>query len=839
MPQKKRLPDLKTLLLGSKKMESGSYARYPNGTQKLAPVTDIEKGVIRTEDNRNVKLLEVLPCNFHLKSAMEQLNIIHYLASYLKISPSFLQILVRTQRADIDAYCKQMERHYEMEINENCREMIYEDAQLVNYMAEHETVTHKFYMSFPYQGSAQDFEAIAGELADQAETAYQYLDYCNLEVLRHEDYDNFLLKTLYTILNKKQARHRDLDALAGMFSPVYGEPGYTGEWTEEEEAGRMSLQDLLSPNECDLTSKKYVLIDGVYHAYFFVAGYGYPTQVGLAWLSPLIEMGDGVSISFFLERKNKEEMLPKVSKTTMINRSRMRDVGETRTDFEELDDAIDSGMYIKNQMNRENEDFYYMHTLIEVIADDEETLEKRMSGVENLCKSMNLMIRRADYRHEACYRSMLPLAQLDPEVAKLSRRNVLTFGAAAAFPFSSYELCDETGILLGINLHNNSAIILDQYNTERYINGNLAMFGASGAGKTYTLLLIAMRLRMHGVKVYCIAPEKGFEYRWACEAIGGQYLKISPGSDDSINIMEIRKVTLDIDSNLREGSPRNDSVLLEKVQSVHTYLSLHYPNMTPEESYQLDTAILECYKGFGITKDNSSLLKEDGSFRDMPDLTHLYPVLLQYPSLKSVALVVKKLMEFGFGRQTNIDVHSSFVVLDTSSAKKEDVSACTYLATSFIRDELTSSRTRKVAVFTDELWKIAGEEGNEQAADFALELIKTVRGYGGVFISATQNIIDYFALRGGKFGESLLNNSHLKLLLKMEEAEALKLQEKLGLSDEETMQLIRCNRGQGLLCAGKTRIPVEIRASQKEHDLITTNRADLEKRKAGVSDEHE
>ena len=167
------------------------------------------------------------------------------------------------------------------------------------------------------------------------------------------------------------------------------------------------------------------------------------------------------------------------------------------------------------------------------------------------------------------------------------------------------------------------------------------------------------------------------------------------------------------------------------------------------------------------------------------------------------------------------------------------MSACTYLATSFIRDELTSSRTRKVAVFTDELWKIAGEEGNEQAADFALELIKTVRGYGGVFISATQNIIDYFALRGGKFGESLLNNSHLKLLLKMEEAEALKLQEKLGLSDEETMQLIRCNRGQGLLCAGKTRIPVEIRASQKEHDLITTNRADLEKRKAGVSDEHE
>lgn len=333
-----------------------------------------------------------------------------------------------------------------------------------------------------------------------------------------------------------------------------------------------------------------------------------------------------------------------------------------------------------------------------------------------------------------------------------------------------------------------------------------------------------------------IVPEKGFEYRAACEAIGGQYLKISPGSDDSINLMEIRKLTLDIDSDMRDGASRNDSVLLEKVQVIHTYLALHYPNMTPEESYQLDTAILECYKEFGITKDNSSLLKEDGSFRDMPDFTHLYPVLLKYPSLKNIALVVKKLTEFGFGRQTNVDVHSSFVVLDTSSAQKEDVSACTYLATSFIRDELTSSRIRKVAIIGDELWKIAGEEGNEQAADFAIELIKTVRGYGGVFISATQNTIDYFALRNGKFGDALLNNSRLKLLLQMEEAEAVKLQEKLGLSDEETMQIVRCSRGQGLLCAGKTRVHVEIRASQKEYDLITTNRADLEKRKAGTAD---
>ena len=275
---------------------------------------------------------------------------------------------------------------------------------------------------------------------------------------------------------------------------------------------------------------------------------------------------------------------------------------------------------------------------------------------------------------------------------------------------------------------------------------------------------------------------------------------------------------------------RNDSVLLDVIQDIRTYLKLWYSNMTPEEGYQLNVAVMECYELFGITKNNASLLNPNGSFKTMPDFSHLYPFLLKYPSLKNVAVVVKDLIDSGLGGQTNVNLNSSFIVLDTSSAREEDVSPITFLGTYFIRDELSRSRTRKKAVFGDELWKIAGSEGNEQAADFVIKLIKTIRGYSGVFIAATQNVIDYFALRDGKFGDTLLNNSRLKLLLQMEEAEALKLQEKLGLTDEEVMQIVRSGRGQGLLCAGKNRISVEIRASQAQHELITTSRTDLEKR---------
>ena len=836
--KKIKMPDIKSLIFGAPKTDPVVLgSRFPNGTQALVPVVDVQQGVIITEDGRYLKILEVLPTNFYLKSAMEQQNIIYYMASYLRIAPISLQILVQTGRADIDAYCDQMQKCYETETNEMCRDMILEDAQLVNYLAANEAVTRKFFLVFQYEGNAGDFSEIAKQMAEIAETALQYLDYCGLEVLRHDQYDDFLFRTLYTVYHRSSGSDVDHKALfAEVGAPIHGsEELPPEEMTEEDKLGILSVQDVLAPTECDLTNKEHIIIDGTYYAYLYVSGYGYPTQTGLAWLSPLVELGDGISISYFLNKRRKEQILPKVAKTTMFNRSRMRDVEDTRSDFEELDDAISSGMYIKEQLNREGEEFFYMNTLIEVTAFDPETLEQRIKQVQNRCAAMNMTIRRADYCHEQCFKSMLPLCKLDPDIDKKSRRNILTQGAAGAFPFSSFELCDDKGVLMGINLHNNSTVILDNFNSDIYSNGNMAIFGMTGAGKTYTILLMAMRMRMNGVQVFVIAPEKGFEYRGPCEALGGQYIKLARGSTDCINIMDIRRTTMDIDDNLQGHESRKDSVMLDVVQDVKTYFQLRYPAMTPEERYMLNAAIIECYGNFGITKDNETILNPDGSFKEMPTLVDLYPIVNAIPELKNISIIIRDLIESGLGGKTNVNLRSGFIVMDTSASREEDLAATTFLATVFFRDEMSKSRTRKKAVFGDELWIIAGKEGNEQASEFVIKLVKTIRGYGGIFVSCTQNTIDYFALNNGKFGDAVLNNSRLKLLLQMEEPEALKLKEKIGLSDEEVMQILRCGRGQGLLCAGKNRIAVEIRSSQTQYDLITTNRADLEKRAKGES----
>ena len=309
----------------------------------------------------------------------------------------------------------------------------------------------------------------------------------------------------------------------------------------ELEAGSTTILDILAPTTVDTKSKDYIVVDGVYHTYLYITGYGYATTVGSCWLAPLVEAGEGVNMSFLVKRQSKEKILSKIAQTTMVNRSRMRDVGDTRQDYEELDSAINSGLYLKDVMNRQGEDFYYKHTLIEVTAPDPETLEQRATEVEKLCVSVDMIARRCDYKNEQAFLSSLPILALDPDIERKARRNALTSGVAAAFPFASYELSDHNGIFLGLNLYNRSPVFLDPYDDYKYTNGNWWIGGSTGAGKTVTLQCLGGRLRQQGKRVIIIAPKKGHEFRPLCEKLGGLYLRMSPSSKDCPNLMAIRR----------------------------------------------------------------------------------------------------------------------------------------------------------------------------------------------------------------------------------------------------------------------------------------------------------
>ena len=599
------------------------------------------------------------------------------------------------------------------------------------------------------------------------------------------------------------------------------------------DAGSTTILDVISPTSIDLTGRDYIVVDGIFHAYLYVTGYGYSTVVGNGWLSALVEAGEGIGLNFIVKRQPKDKILAKVSQTTMLNRSRMRDVGDTRQDYEELDSAINAGLYLKDNMNRNNEDFYYMHTLIEVTASDPETLEYRVSAVETLCVSIDMLAKRCDFKHEQGFLSSLPLLYLDPDIERKSRRNALTTGVAASFPFASFELCDKSGIFLGKNMHNNSACMIDLFDRSKYNNGNIAWFGATGAGKTFGLQCVAMRLREQGKRIFIIAPSKGYEYRSACEAIGGEYIKWAPSSSDSYNVMEIRRKTLDADSEAR-GIVRNDSLLANHISKLTASFALLKSNLTDEDKNYLDTSLVECYRDFGITFDNDTLFTEDGEYKDFPTLADWHNTLQSREETKHLAI---PLLRFVTGsaasmvRRSNIKRDAKYYVFNVSEAPDDLREFVTFWSTEFCTDMAQESILTEDILIIDESWILIGAASTLEIAGRVLELAKTIRGYNGILISASQDLADFLSLDDGRYGKGVINACRIKIIMQLEEAEAQLVKTILSLSDNEVTQITRNRRGEALLSIGNSRISLSIHSSAKEYAAITTAASDIAARK--------
>lgn len=605
----------------------------------------------------------------------------------------------------------------------------------------------------------------------------------------------------------------------------------------ELEAGSTTILDILSPTAIDTKSRDYIIVDGVFHAYLYITGYGYSTTVGSCWLAPLVEAGEGVNISFSFTRQNREKILSKIAQTTMLNRSRMRDVGDTRQDYEELDSAITSGLYLKDVMNRQGEDFYYMHTLIEVVADDPDTLEQRVTAVEKLCVSVDMIARRCDYANEQGFLSTLPLVALDADIERKSRRNALTTGVAAAFPFVSYEHSDRNGIFLGLNLYNKSPVFLDPYDDYKYTNGNWWIGGNSGAGKSVTLQCLAGRLREQGKRVVCVIPKKGHEFRPNCEQLGGLYLRLSPSSRDCPNIMAIRRKTLDAYAGIQELAARDDSVLADKISRLIIWYSLQKKDLTEEDKNYLDASLVECYDRYGITFDNASVVDENGAFKEMPIIPDWYNVLLEKAETKHLAVVLTRYVTgsaAAMGRRNHISIDNKYIVLDTSGMPDDLILPGIYWAIDVANDIIMNAGGELSALIADELWSLVGAGSNPLAAAYVQEMVKTIRGLGGIAITSTQGMQDLFSLEGGKYGKGILDSSRIKFVMQMEEQEARLIQQILNLSEEEVRQITRFRRGEGLLCIGYNHVPVAFHVTKKEYDAITTSPTDRQARKKGT-----
>ena len=550
-------------------------------------------------------------------------------------------------------------------------------------------------------------------------------------------------------------------------------------------------------------------------------------------MSSLINAGEGVDIDVHLRRENRGKTLDKVAQRIRLNRTKLRGMQDTSTDYEELTGSIQSGYYIKSGIANNNEDLFYMSVFITISARTYEELLWRRGQMTDLLKSMDMYVGDCNFQQEAALRSVMPFLCIDPNIEKKAQRNILTSGAASTYMFTSFEMSDDSGVLLGINRHNNSLCVVDLFNTRVNKNANVTLLGTSGAGKTFTMQLLALRMRMRGIQCYILAPLKGHEFKRACAAVGGTYIKISPGSTNCINVMEIRR-TLSPEMELIDEMDYNseDSLLSRKIQQLLIFFSLLIPDMSNEEEQMLDEALVRTYRQFGITHDNDSLYadKAHTRYKRMPILGDLHKLLEANPLTQRLAIIVSRFVTGSaqsFNQQTNVNLENKYVVIDISELKGKLLPVGMFIGLDYIWDQVKSDRTKRKAIYIDEIWQLIGASSNRQAGEFCQEIFKIARGYGAAAIAASQDLSDFFSLEDGKYGRAIINNSKTKIILNLEPDEAEYVRETLKLTRTEIRSITQFERGEALISSNNNKVPVLVRASKVEQQLITTDRAEL------------
>lgn len=817
---------------GKRKPEKLSF------TQDFIPIKNLEHGIIETTDGRYIKILEIEPINFMLRSEEEQYEIICSFASWLKISPVHLQFKSITRKADSDKHIAMLRKETETEESEQCKKLSEGYIRLIKDVGSREALTRRFFLIFRYEelrrNENSDYGQICSTLLTAEQNARAYFMQCGNNILQPKDPDEATAEILYMFFNRRSCVEEPfhsrvdrivLDTMAAKNKVIGIDP-----------VPHIRMAHFIAPRGIDLTHRNYIIMDGLYYSFLYIKGNGYPNKVRAGWMSSLINAGEGIDVDVFLRRENRSKTIDKVAQRIRLNRTKLKSMQDTSTDYEELAGSIQAGYFIKQGIANYNEDLFYMSVFVTVSARTYEELMWRKQQMTDMLKSMDMYVSDCSFQQDDALRTVMPFLQISPKLEKKSKRNVLTSGAASTYMFTSFEMSDDTGVLLGINRHNNSLCIVNLFDTKKNKNANLNLLGTSGAGKTFTMQLLALRMRMRGIQCYIIAPIKGHEFRRACNRIGGQFIKIAPGSPHCINIMEIRH-TISPEMELIDELDYSemDSLLAQKIQQLMIFFSLLIPDMTNEEEQMLDEVLIRTYGKFGITHDNDSVYEDRNAvppkMKAMPILGDLHEELQKNEMTKRIAIIVSRFVTGSaqsFNQQTNVDLSNKYIVLDLSELKGKLLPVGMMIALDYVWDKIKSDRTKKKAIMIDEIWQLIGAGSNRMAAEFCLEIFKVIRGFGGAAISATQDLSDFFGLEDGRYGRAIINNSKNKIILNLEPDEAEFVRDTLKLTKTEIRSITRFERGEALICSNNSKVPVIIKASKEEQEMITTDRAELE-----------
>ena len=529
-----------------------------------------------------------------------------------------------------------------------------------------------------------------------------------------------------------------------------------------------------------------------------------------------------MNISIFYEKQNSYKTIKDLTYHIGNVGVELKEGNQNREDIDIAAYTYNDAKYIRKEIQVNNEDLYFLYIYINIYADNLKDLEYYLNKIEGITQSRGLETMRANFRQEDFFISCLPIMQNKPIIKEAGKRNVLTTGLLSTFPFISSNIFDPEGIFIGTNIYNESLVFIDRFNTQKYKNANICIFGTSGAGKSFYTKLLILRYKLLGISQYIVDPER--EYEKLCKKLKGIQIKIGPNSKTYINILEIRKESIE------DGE---SGYLATKIGKLIGFFNLVFGELNEEEKALLEEKIIITYKKKNINFDDESLYKtirknnkikkEFKSQKDMPILEDLYNEIRNDEKTKKFKIklipFVKGSMKF-FNHYSNIRLDNDLIIADIYDLGEENLKYGMYLFTDIFWDKIKENRNQKKAIYLDEIWRLIGVTSNKEVAGFIYKIFKTIRKYGGSGVAITQDISDVFSLEEGAYGKSILNNSSIKTFFALEEENIKILSEFANLSEKEKVEIKSLKRGECLMFVGEDHILTKIECSEYEKEII-------------------
>ena len=585
------------------------------------------------------------------------------------------------------------------------------------------------------------------------------------------------------------------------------------------EKGNFNIKDKICGSYLNTNNPKYVEIDNLYYSGLLVVNYY--REYSDILLKNLIELDINMIISMFYEKQDSYKAIRDLTYHIGNVGVELKDKNKNRTDADIAEFTYNDAKYIRREIQVNNEDLYFLYIYINLFSDNLNELEYIINKVEGITSSLGVQTRRANFRQEQLFISCLPVMTNHFDVKNASRRNILTGGLVSTYPFISSSIFDENGIYIGNNIYNNSKIFVNRYDTEKYKNANMCVFGTSGAGKSYYIKLLIIRYRLLGIDQFIVDPER--EYNNLAEQLGGIVIKIGATSDTYLNIFDIRENSIE----------ETKGYLANKISKLIGFFNLVFGELNEEEKALLEEKIIKCYENKGINFDDNTLYKTNTNkinikpvfkeSQDMPVLEDLYDILSSDEKTKKLQIklipFVKGSLRF-YNNYTNIKIKNKLIIADIYELGEENVKYGMYIFTELFWDLIKEDRNKKKAIYLDEVWRLIGVTSNKEVASFIYKIFKTIRKYGGSATAITQDVSDLFSLENGAYGKSILNNSSIKTFFSLEEENIMLLKEYIQLSEKESIEIKSLKRGECLMFVGDNHILSKIEAADYEKELI-------------------